>query len=363
MPFDHGSFTVTVFELRDKLPENILELFAAKKAGMLDHVKDEPQIGWVSGRTLLETTIDEHTGIRGGYVYLHMRKAERKIPNALLNAICKREELVYMQANETPIVPSRVKREIKKEAMEKHLMKMPPGISGIPMVLDQAAKLLYVGTSSVAQLDTFIALFYKTLNMEPLHSNPGLMLETMFDTTEQSMPEVLFADINDEPAPSRDFLTWLWYYSEMEGGKVTHEQFGEFDIMIEAPLTFAFAAEAKGAAETTLKKGGSPLRSAEAKAALTVGKKLKKAKFTLCRGDDIWSGSFDADRFAFGSLSLPEGDEMEQESRFAERMQNMYIFHCAILEYFKKFAETVMGLHWPETEKKIQRWAQERESF
>lgn len=364
MPFESGSLTVTVFYLSEKLPENFLELFAANKAGMLDHVKDEPQIGWVSGRHLLETNIDQETAICGGHLYLHMRKAERKIPNALLKAICKREELVYMKANETTIVPSKVRRDIKNTATEQYLMKMPPGMNGVPMVVDLTSNVLYLGTASTKQIDEFVGLFYKTTNIEPLQMGVQEIMIRNQIGAENELPEVMFSDRSDsECIPARDFLTWLWYYSENESGRVSAGQFGEFEAMIEAPLTFAFAAEAKGAAETTLKKGGSPLRSAEAKAALIVGKKLKKAKLTLARGEDIWSCTFDADRFCFGGLSLPEGEEMEPHSRFAERILNMHIFQEVIQEYFKLFVELIKKPDWLETEKKLQQWAQERDSY
>ena len=105
------------------------------------------------------------------------------------------------------------------------------------------------------------------------------------------------------------------------------------------------------------------MRSAEAKAALIVGKKLKKAKFTMARGEDVWTGTFDADHFAFSGLSLPEGEEMDIHTRFAERIMNLDIFQNAIKAYFKKFAETVRSMTWPETEKKLQKWSLERDSY
>ena len=363
MPFDRGSFTVTVYQLPNQLPEDLLELFAAKSGGKLDHVKEEAIYGWTTGRTLLETDINEESAIRGGHIYLNLRKAERKIPSTFFNAICQREELVYMRANEFDVVSSKVRREIKANVLEMHLSKMAPTISGIPMVIDLNAKLLYVGASSVTQLDNFISFFFKTTNIEPSQLQPGLMLEEMFQCTERDLPEVMFADVQDDLAPGRDFLTWLWYFSEREEGRISHEQFGDFDIMIEGPLTFSFVSEARGAAETTLKKGGSPLRAAEAKAALIVGKRLKKAKFTLCRANEIWSGGIDADNFNFSSLTLPEGEELDANSVFAERMQNLFIFQAVMREYFRKFAENVRGADWAETEKKIQKWASERDSF
>ena len=364
MPFEHGTFTVSFFELPCDLDDNFIEEFQNNRAGLLDSVQDEPQVGWVSGRHLLENNIDEKTAMKGGAIYLNLRKAERKMPGTLLNAICKREELIWLQANpNAQFVPSKVKKQIKEEAREKHIMKMPPAISGIPMVIDPASRMMYLGSSSATQIDDFIGFFYKTTSVEPIQLTPGRMLETMFQVTQSSFPMLSFCDkVDREPSPGRDFLTWLWYYSE-DHGKVTHEQFGEFELMLEGPLTFSFLSETSGSAETTVKKGDSPLQSAEAKAALSVGKKLKKAKLTITRGEEIWSGMFDADRFAFGSFSLPEGEEMDQESRFAERMTNLFIFTEGFKLFFKKYAETVLSIHWPEEERRIREWAKNRESF
>jgi DNA recombination-dependent growth factor C len=364
MPFESGSMTTTIFSLPEKLPENYLELFHNARAGRLDDVKDEPQMGWVSGRHLLETAINEETAICGGHFYFNLRTAERKIPNALLKAICRREELVYMKANETFSVPSKVRREIKETATEQNLMKMPPSISGIPAVIDLTDNTLYLGASSTKQVDEFIGLFYKTVNIEPIQMNVESILQMNNLGPEHDLPNVMFSDKSDhETVPARDFLTWLWFYSEHEDGELSHEQFGDFAMIIEAPLTLAFASEAQGAAETVLKKGDRPLRSAEAKAALSVGKKLKKAKFTMARGEDIWSGTFDAENFCFSGLSVPEGEEMELHSRFAERILNLSIFRLVIEEYFKKFVATVKHSDFKETEKQFAKWSMERDSF
>ena len=365
MPFESGSLALSVFYLSDKLPEDYLERFASHNAGMLDNVKDEPQVGWVSGRTLLETRIDEQTAICGGHIYLNIRSAERKVPSILLKAICQREELAFMAANESDKVPSKVKKEIREEALEKHLMKMPPVISGTPFVIDTLNNVAYLGTASPKQIDLFVALFYKTMGIEPIQLTVNELMFRQFQLQESDIPEVAFSETTDsESIAARDFLTWLWYYSEKTcGGKISLPNYGDFEMLIEAPLTFAFASEAKGAAETAVKKGGSPLRSAEVKAALTVGKKLKKAKLTLCRGQDLWTGSFDADKFAFSGLSLPVGEEMERNSRFAERVMNLKIFNDAMVEYFRIFVEAVRGSDWETTEKDIIEWTRLRDSY
>ena len=53
------------------------------------------------------------SAIRGGHIYLHLRKAERKIPSTLFNAICQREELIHMRAEGFDVISSKIRREIK----------------------------------------------------------------------------------------------------------------------------------------------------------------------------------------------------------------------------------------------------------
>jgi len=248
--------------------------------------------------------------------------------------------------------------------VEKNLMKMPPSISGLPFVIDTVADMLYLGTSSAKQIDDFIAFFYKTTGLEPLPVNVNELMFRLFEKEEKDLPEVTFCEnAEHDSIPARDFLTWLWYISEKNGGRLTVGNYGDFELLIEAPLIFAFAADAKGAAETAVKKGGSPLRSAEVKAAMTVGKKLRKAKISFCRGQDIWCGSFDADRFAFTGLNLPVGEEMDRHSRFDERVTNLRILHEAVRAYFRAFAEAVSSPDWSKTEKDIIEWSMRRDSY
>ena len=96
------------------------------------------------------------------------------------------------------------------------------------------------------------------------------------------------------------------------------------------------------------------MRSSEAKAAILNGKKLKKAKLTMTRANQIWTGTFDADQFAFGSFKTPEPEEMNADEVFAER--------AGIIAYFKKFSEAMTGMDFPQFEKEIRAWAQERDA-
>ena len=372
MSFEAGTTALLICPLASELPEDFLERFAKYSAGRLDDVKEDPVVGWVSGRHLLENEINEDTSICGGHLYINLRKAERKIPAQLLNAICKREELAYMQANDTISVPRKERQRIKEDVIERNLMKMPPTISATPIVIDRANNVLYFGSGSLKAFDLFLAEFMRAVEVEAVPISPNEFLLQQFNMTERDLPTLSFcgeSGTDDEPTPGRDFLTWLWFYCEQNLGVYKHPQFGEFTLALEGPLTFAFSntkskdPELCGAGESTVKKGN-PMTSAEAKAALNVGKKLRKAKIMLARSDaEKWTFTFDADAFAFSGLTLPEGEEQELNSRFEERVMYLHILHEVIAGYFKMFVEAVSGDTLAVTEKKIRQWCKDRESL
>ncbi len=364
MPFESGSTALTICSLSEKMPKDFLERLAKYSAGKLDDVRDEPVIGWVSGRHLLESEINDTTSVCGGHLYVNLRKAERKIPAQLLKAICRREELAYMQANNTISVPKSERRRIKEDAVERNLMKMPPTIGATPVVVDMAQNVMYIGSASRNAVDLVAAEFLKAVEIEPI---PMTVCELMLKLLKRSETDLPLLAFNGRPSgeavPGRDFLTWLWYHSETAEGKIKVGDLGTFNLIIEGPLTFACASDdAPGASESVVKKG-CPQMSAEAKAALSVGKKLKKAKILLARGDaDKWTFAFDADMFTMSGLKLPETESMELNTRFEERVIFLNILQQAFEEYFKKFATDILSGEKAVLDK-ITRWASERESF
>ena len=72
-----------------EMPEDAVERFAAKKAGTLDSVSSDPeagpQIGWVTGRHLLDNAIDDGSVHCGGWFHVAMRTASRKLPAAVVS--------------------------------------------------------------------------------------------------------------------------------------------------------------------------------------------------------------------------------------------------------------------------------------
>lgn len=362
MSFEKGTTALSIFRLPEKLPEDALELFEAKAAGPYQDTGSEECVGWVSGRHLLEREINEGTAISGGHYHLNLRITQRKIPPALLNAECRMRELNYMQENGTDFVPTKEKRRIKEDIEDLRIKQMPPQLTGTPFVIDRSSNVLYLGTASTKAQDTFLSFFYDTFKMEPVQVTFEDIMIRHFEQTPEVLPQVTFSDSDNEDdfLPGRDFLTWLWYFNEEQGAQLSVKDYGTFHLSVDGPLTFALVDESQGAGETVVKKGA-PQRSAEAKAALLVGKKLKKAKISMTRGEHIWNFAFDADNFTFSGLSLPDGEEMDIHSAFAERVNFLHIFKTALEGYVVKFIETLKSDDWAEIQSKIHKWSADRE--
>lgn len=372
MSFESGSTSMMICPLSATLPEDALACFSKYKAGRLDDVRNEPAVGWVSGRHLLETEINETTCVCGGHFLLNLRRAERKIPPALLNAICRREELALMLASGKDLLTRKEHASIREDAVEKNLMKMPPVISATEILIDRVNNVLYFGSASPSAFDTFIVEFMRAVNAEPVPLSPGEWMRELFRKTEADLPGLSFSGergAEDEPMPGRDFLTWLWYCSEKDPFLCKTRETGEVAISVLGPLHFAFSPakaqdpELSGAGESVVRKGN-PLASAEAKAALRVGKKLRKAKIMLARNtSEKWTFTFDADSFAFSGLSLPEGEEMERNARLEERVGHLHSLYLIMKEYFRLFAQSLQQKNFPATEKDIRQWAEEHDSL
>ena len=285
MPFERGSFPLTMFKLANDLPDNVAELLSKYKAGRLEDVKDEAQIGWTGCNHLLETNIDEENIQLGGFLFVNLRTAKKKVPASQLKAEIKIEELAHMRASGYPELSRKKKKEIREDATKRLMDEAKPQFSGTQVVIDQTDNTIYFGASSIAASDSFTALFNDTFKVAPIQIVPEELMAEQKIMSSSYIGLQLPNSEDDEFTPGRDFLTWLWHYSETEGGDIDVKNYGNFAVMPEGPLTFA--SEGQGAFESVVRKGN-PLNSAEAKTALTTGKKLKKANLIFARADETY---------------------------------------------------------------------------
>lgn len=362
MSFESGSISFRLLYLPDELPANATERFSRHKLPSLDYLKDAPVSGWVTGRHLLDRHITKDTAYWGGYLRMTLVQAERKIPVSLLRAECRMEELARQEAEKLASLPMRVRAEIKKTVTERLLPQMPPTLRGIAFVLHEQSRLLFVSALSDKQMDAFVAAFTQAQPVSPIVLTPEALAAWKRRVDVRSWAPAVFSPEDEggaaECSIGLDFMTWLLFASESRGGLFKLGDLGEFGVIVEGPLMFY--KEGAGAHETVLRKGD-PVFSVEAKTALLSGKKLRRAKLTLARGEEMWQVTVDARDLVFRSLRLPEPESVDPIGRFQERMRLLDTFTQAIFSLYEHFLDERRDERkWQKTVDNVHRWLTDR---
>ncbi len=315
-------------------------------------------MGWVSGRHLFDRELTDEKCLIGPYLHAQLVSAEKKIPATLLRAHVKMEEDIELRARGIEYLPRAVKTEVKKRVTDTLLPTMPPTLNSIPAVVDFRNNLLLASALSDKQIDALSPFFRETAGSLPILLTPENAALKRKQINANDLAPVSFSpdESLEPPAESMlgmDFLTWLWFWWEKEGGVFHMPDGRECGLMLEGPLTFF--REGQGAHEALL-RNGSPLNSREAGTALTCGKKLKKVKVVIAQGEEIFSATLDSE-FAFRGVKLPQGEQTEASGRFEERMLFIETFWSAWLFLFDRFLDLRSDPNqWPKTMSAIRQW-------
>jgi len=359
MSFEHGSVSLRLFypQPGSSIPEQPFEKFAADAVAPIDAIPVEGCVGWSTGRHLLDSNINEDSGMVAGRIRLSLVKAIKKIPSALFKAECKQEELALMAAKGVAFLCRKERSEIKERIAVRMLPAMPPSLSGIDIVRDSNSGFIYTTACSVAQADMFSSNWNKSTGQQTYAYLPVIAANKVAGFKSGALAPTSFSpDIENEACDhdlGTEFLTWMWYFSEECGGVNNNYAFH-----LDGPFTFVH--EGAGAHVVVIRKGN-PGIAQEAKSALLAGKKLKKAKLTIAKGDMQWVCSIDGSEWTFGSLKLPKSEAVDLLGQFEERMMNIASFVEAFEGLFLKFIDIRMSKNrWEDEVSKIKQWVSDR---
>lgn len=342
MSFESGSMSGRFFLVPRGIPDDAVDRLAARSMPGLEMLGDGTLQGWTTGRHALDRNITHETAFLGGHLRVALTKAERKVPEPLLRAECRMAELAHCEAQGVEKVSGSVRREIRRSVEERLLPQMPPMLRQIPLVLDAERTVLAAGAVSDAQVDALQVHWAQTIGFSLVPLVPDLLAMKFCQVNVRDWSPCSFSpEREDEEVshdPGLDFLMWLWFTAEARGGMVKLPDGGSVAVMVEGPLRMVM--EGAGAHDVAVSKG-EPLLSAEVKAALMSGKKLRRARITLARGNEAWSATLDAVKFAWRGLRVPDGAvKLDPISRFQDRMEKLYWFHLALSELFAQFVRT-----------------------
>jgi hypothetical protein len=144
----------------------------------------------------------------------------------------------------------------------------------------------------------------------------------------------------------REFLTWLWFKSEAQGGTFDLPDIGNVEIWIDDRVTLK--SDADQAPETVVCSGeNSDLR--EARFALAENKKVAQARFRMTIGEEEWSFSLESAGLNVKSMKPPKvvADVREDpDGLFFERFKLVELAVSALDALFLSFVNLRISDAW-----------------
>ena len=363
MSFESGSVSFRMYTLPRSMPEPVLDGFLERIAPSLEKIREEAVYGWVTGRHLFDRKIDEESAFYGGYLRLCLLEAQRKIPPSLLRAELKQEEMIRLSINASGYLSRKEKTEMKQEIVDRLLPSMPPQLKGMTFIHRPDDGTLYAETLAEKQVDTFTSYLREAIGFPPQVITPESLAISLGRTDPKEWVPCSYSANVDADRTSdlagHDFMTWLWYQSETHPDHVPAGPEGEVGVLLEGPLTMVM--EGGGAHEITLRKGN-PTKSAEAKACLKAGKKLRKATVNLVRGEQVWKFALDGETLSVRSLKLigPE-NPLDSVSLFQDRARQVEVVGDLLKGLYGAFVEERKSKDaWGKRVTSMQNWISDR---
>lgn len=320
MSFTNKKIKLMVFSFKENATIST-DRIRANAACLLDNLPLEngvQNIGWVAGNSELDVTMPDEQIKVGENIYIAMRIATRRIPASLLKAIFRKKLDEYKKLNGVQFVPGKVRKQLKEEAENRLIRNATPTIKTSFCIINPAAGKVYAGVASKTEVDNFLKLFFKTF---------GIMLEPMID--------VVMDDTDDYVEMKHEFLTWLYRLSEKDEieGIYAYPPFDLISLEEEKPCT------------RSVVYGNAVQHSKELVTALKNHKLLKKIKLAVTAeqingfsGNDICHFTMNSN-FALNGLELPEGEELEDNARFAEKIAMIDMLYSWLAGMMQQFCD------------------------
>jgi recombination associated protein RdgC len=143
-------------------------------------------------------------------------------------------------------------------------------------------------------------------------------------------------------AVGRDFLTWLYYRSDSQAGRI--EASGEmFDLWVDRRVSLE---DESLEPPSCVSFSGDNFTSDELRGAIRSGKKIREARFRLEKGENTWCFTLRADRLEVASLKIDLPGAEDIDERFHGRIIAISALNDFLDSCFTRFLETVLGKQW-----------------
>jgi hypothetical protein len=171
------------------------------------------------------------------------------------------------------------------------------------------------------------------------------------------MNGALYVEKSPDETLGQDFLTWLWYRSEV-ANTLKDEKGGEFTFFMEQRIVVQGG---DGDAKETASVSGVMSELREARLGLATGKKVTRALLRLEQDPETWRLTLKAEDFCLGGLKTPKVEagadkNDDPEAIFFEKVYLLEKCLSFLDALYKEFLKLRLGKDWAREVDEVRKW-------
>lgn len=305
---------------------------------------------------------------KGEYIAFHFRLDQRKIPSIVLKQFVRQEVQKFRDENNGRWPARSEKQEIQERMQEYLLSRALPQPGASEVVWNPVRNWMILGTTGGKMMDAFLESFEKQFRMYPLplyHVQWALNMLSLTPRQKDVLGGLVSPKSPTAMSDGRflgyEFLTWLWYFIERQGGSV---RAGEKAANVHLGERMVLVLPGEGKERVICTTQANFLH--EARTALRQGKVVDEVQLFLVVGDNEYLLTLDNSLWAVKGLKtprqLPDYGQEDPDGRFLEKMFFLEEVFAVLDALYTKFLAERLAPGWEsDSLPMLKQWIQEGE--
>lgn len=368
MGFIASSCSFTRFRVIDPVPDGLwAEIPQLLKNGAfldIDDTTEDQADGWVSFDDYLDTTWQAGPPQIGAYIAFSLRVDTRRIPAGVLRkhlVLALKREKAGNEKNGKKFISRERRKELKELVQISLRRRFLPVPGEFNVIWNTANNEIWFASTQEKVIELFAQRFLATfkLHIEQL-TPPALALSMLGKEYEEVIHDADSVDYTIDGILGQDFLTWLWFRSDVAYTLFRTDDGQPFQVSMEKRVTVTgFVGCDRETASVTASDTDSPL--SEARLGLHRGKKVASTLIHLTKDDFVSDVSVKAADFSLNSLKTPKIDKSDRDddpdSLFLEKV---FLIETAVTLLDRLYRQ-FLGLRldkdkWEKTTDEMMKW-------
>ena len=369
-----SSISFTRFRIIDPIPSELLTQIPEKLRQFafrdIDDLPEMQAYGWVCFEDMLDTEWRTAPPQKGNYVTFSLRLDTRRIPPAIIKkqlSLALKAEKEKMQAQGKKFISRERKKDLKEQVLLRLRQRFLPVPAEFHVVWESDRNDVWFASTQGKMIDLFMELFITSFGLHLEQIEPYSLAEGLLDDVEMSKLDSFEATrFTGEPGGDglmlgtvlgEEFLTWLWFQSDVAPGAFVNKEGHPFSVSMEQRIVVQGG---QGDAKDTATVAGTLSPLTEARFGLGKGKKVTRATIRLEKDDLAFQFTLKAGDFTLGSLKLPKvekpAEDEDPDAMLLERFYLMEVCLGLLESLYATFLRLRLSTDWSETVQEITAW-------